>query len=187
MPADWGVPRLVRRAVYCERTSDEPAPFVLRPATATDAAAIEAIERASFDRPAERFSLRQILHLIRTPRARVTVAEANGQVLGWAAALFWRRHGQPVGRLYAIASDPRARGRGIGRELAKDAIAELFRRGAARVYLEVRSDNAAALNLYRKMGFRECQTLPDYYGPGVGALRLARDRPDTLNAEAMPK
>ena len=42
-----------------------------------------------------------------------------------------------------------------------------FRRGPA--------DNAAALALYWKLGFRPCRTLPDYYGYGIPAVRMARD------------
>jgi ribosomal-protein-alanine N-acetyltransferase len=45
-------------------------------------------------------------------------------------------------------------------------------RGVRRVYLEVDDDNAAAIRLYERSGFRRVGTLPNYYGPGQGAVHM---------------
>lgn len=155
----------------------ESTPLVsIRPAEIADAPAIEAIERASFTLPGERFSPKRIQYLIeRAPRADVLVAERDGRIVGWAAGFVWLRSDTPWGRIYAIATDPKARGIGVGRRLMERTMEVLASRGAARLFLEVRADNAAALGLYRKLGFRECRTLPHYYAIGVPGLRMVRD------------
>ena len=144
----------------------------IRAADARDAAAIEAIERASFARQDERFSLRRILFLMRNQRSGVLVAERDRTVVGWAAGFVWLRGQIPWGRVYAVATDGQARGAGVGRRLTERVIEMLAARGAERMFLEVRPDNAAAIALYRKLGFQECRALPDYYGRGVPAVRM---------------
>ena len=42
-------------------------------------------------------------------------------------------------------------------------------------WLEVRSDNAGAVSLYAKIGFRERSVRKDYYGDGADALLMALD------------
>lgn len=57
---------------------------------------------------------------------------------------------------------------GIGRRLV-EALARAARKAEAhRLYLEVASDNSAALSLYKKLGFEQCGQRKDYY-PGEGA------------------
>lgn len=55
--------------------------------------------------------------------------------------------------LYAINVAPACRRRGVGRALLEQLCAQLAARGAARLYLEVRSQNAPALALYGQCGF----------------------------------
>ncbi|MGB5098427.1 MAG: hypothetical protein WBN82_11005, partial [Porticoccaceae bacterium] len=45
-------------------------------------------------------------------------------------------------------------------------------RGCTALTLEVRADNGAALELYRKLGFVEAGHLPGYYEDGAEALRM---------------
>jgi [ribosomal protein S18]-alanine N-acetyltransferase len=147
---------------------------LIRPATEHDAAAIAAIEHASFIHPGERFSLRRVRYLIRSPRVEVIVAEEKGGVLGWAAGFARLRARTPWSRVHAVAVDPGARGRNIGRMLTEHIIDVLVKRGAVRIFLEARADNHAALRLYQKLGFAECGMLPNYYGHGVAAIRMVR-------------
>jgi ribosomal-protein-alanine N-acetyltransferase len=49
--------------------------------------------------------------------------------------------------------------------------------GAGRVYLEVRTDNVAAIALYRKLGFAEIGWIDHYYAQGMHALRMMREVP----------
>lgn len=78
--------------------------------------------------------------------------------------------------LLSIGVLPDHRRSGIGREMVKMVIAESIKRGAARLFLEVAEDNAAAQQLYRTLGFFAVGRRPGYYrrksGPAVGALTL---------------
>ncbi|TVQ61744.1 MAG: N-acetyltransferase [Phycisphaerales bacterium] len=151
-------------------------PTRYRSAGESDLAAIVAIERAAFERPAERFHERQIRRLLNNPRARAFVAEHDG-VAGWAVGLI-RRHGaigaRKTGRLYAIAVHPDRTGRGYGRALAERVLHALAEEGVERVSLEVRADNTTAQRLYRSLGFVHTRSLVDYYGPGMDGLRMRR-------------
>lgn len=57
--------------------------------------------------------------------------------------------------ILTLAVAPDVRGQGIGLALWQAAREDLQARGVARVVLEVGEENAAALALYRKLGFRE--------------------------------
>ena len=81
---------------------------------------------------------------------------------------------QPVGFvLIRIAADeaemltlavlPSRRRRGVGGELAEEAMRRLYREGARSVFLEVDEGNEAALVLYRRLGFETVGTRSGYY------------------------
>jgi ribosomal protein S18 acetylase RimI-like enzyme len=55
--------------------------------------------------------------------------------------------------LFAVATAPAWRGRGLGRSVVAALLAEARHRGAASAYLQVTADNAPALALYRRFGF----------------------------------
>jgi ribosomal-protein-alanine N-acetyltransferase len=67
---------------------------------------------------------------------------------------------------------------GIGRLLMLRLLAEAERRGAATCWLEVRTDNAAAQQLYRTLGFTDRGVRRGYYQPsGADALMMAAPLP----------
>lgn len=134
-----------------------------------------ALESRCFRHPGERFHRRQIHRLLGNPRAVVRFARAGGVLAGWAVGLL-RRTGprRCAGRLYALAVHPDFRGRGLGARLAQCILAQLRRRGARALSLEVRLPNPAAQGLYRRLGFRPAGRLPDYYGPGLHGLRMRK-------------
>ena len=66
----------------------------------------------------------------------------------WAHALAHRGH-------LGIGVLPGYRGRGLGERLLSACIAKATAQGLTRIELEVRADNAAAMALYRKLGFTE--------------------------------
>ena len=80
--------------------------------------------------------------------------ENSGDLLGF----HWTKvHDDRLGEVYVLGVDPAAQGRGLGRALTLAGLRHLAgrldgRRGAE-VMLYVESDNAAALNTYRKLGF----------------------------------
>lgn len=149
------------------------AAVVLRGAAPVDVKAIDAIEGLSFVHAGERFGDRRVQYLVGSRRAIVTVAEVDGRVLGWVAGFAWLRGREPWGRVYALAVHPDSRGRKLGPLLMHQMIDALRRRGAGRIFLEVRPDNHVAVRLYEKLGFVKCQFLDHYYGPGKPAQRMA--------------
>lgn len=79
------------------------------------------------------------------------VAVAGGRVLGYGMLRGWDE-GFSVPSL-GIAIHPAARGIGLGRTVMAYLHSEARRRGAIRVRLKVYPDNAAAVALYRSLGY----------------------------------
>ena len=63
-----------------------------------------------------------------------------------------------------LAVHPGCRRRGLGSHLLRLLITHARQRGAARVTLEVRERNLAAISMYRTFGFQETGVLRGYYG-----------------------
>lgn len=86
--------------------------------------------------------------------------------------------------ILTLAVRPGARRRGVGAELVARGAAEAAARGAARLFLEVADDNAAARALYARAGFGEAGRRPLYYARADGsrrdALLLALNLPGRL-------
>ncbi|MDB6182337.1 ribosomal protein S18-alanine N-acetyltransferase [Paracoccus fistulariae] len=74
--------------------------------------------------------------------------------------------------LLTIAVDPDARRSGTGRALVGDFLAEARTRGAATAFLEVASENTAALALYRATGWQQEGCRRNYYGPDLDAILM---------------
>jgi [ribosomal protein S18]-alanine N-acetyltransferase len=79
--------------------------------------------------------------------------------------------------LLTLAVDPAQRRHGLGRGLVTRFAAAASQRGAARGYLEVAADNAAAIALYRSAGWQDSGRRKGYYrapdGRGVDALLMS--------------
>ena len=71
-----------------------------------------------------------------------------------------------------LAIDPAVRRAGAGRALIAAFLAEARQRDAREAFLEVASDNDAALGLYAATGWHAAGRRPGYYGPGIDALVL---------------
>jgi RimJ/RimL family protein N-acetyltransferase len=81
------------------------------------------------------------------------VALAGGVVVGWCDIVRARHETMRHCGTIAIGVVPEHRGRGIGRDLVKRAIATAWRRRFTRIELLVREDNSVAIVLYRSLGF----------------------------------
>ena len=82
--------------------------------------------------------------------------------------------------LLTIATDPDHRRKGRARDVLTDALQKAAGCGAARMFLEVAADNAAALALYADAGFRETGRRAGYYARDTGsvdAVTMALDLP----------
>ena len=146
-------------------------PPTVRAATADDVDTLVALENTSFEE--DRISRRQFRHLVTRGNAAVLLAEdAEGHLLGDVVLLFNR--GTATARLYSIAVDSGARGRGLARVLVEAAEAEAWRRERAWMRLEVRKDNAASIGLFESLGYRRFGEHADYYPDHMDAWRYEK-------------
>ncbi|WP_347754463.1 ribosomal protein S18-alanine N-acetyltransferase [Agrococcus sp. ProA11] len=146
------------------------ATHTIRTAGAADLDAIMAIEQAAFGASAwERETMRAE---IASDWGRYILAEdADGAALGYAGL----RAVGVEGDVQTIAVDAAARGRGIGRALLLELLAEAERRGVRELFLEVRADNPVARSLYASVGFSDIGLRQRYYQPeDVDAVVMKR-------------
>jgi ribosomal protein S18 acetylase RimI-like enzyme len=64
-----------------------------------------------------------------------------------------------IGAIQNVGVIPSYRGLGLGRALVRRALAGFCQAGLHRAYLEVTAENAAAVRLYRNVGFRRSKIL----------------------------
>ena len=132
-----------------------------------DLDAIEAIEDAVFD--ADWLSRRSLRYFLGSTKNDTRVAVGPDGLQGYAMIGF--RAGSTLGRVFSLAVGRAHAGQGIGGALLAACEAAAKARGCTAVRLEVRADNAAAIRLYEKAGYRTFGAIADYYQDGTTALR----------------
>lgn len=146
-------------------------PAALRGMTRADIDAVLRLEHEVF---AEDAWTRQMLEgeIAQQPGSRhYLVAEDDGAVIGYAGLLAAGRQADVL--TIGVALD--RWGQGTGTALLDGLLAEAARRGCTEVFLEVRTDNTRAQQLYRKYGFTEIGVRKGYYQPsGADALVMRR-------------
>jgi [ribosomal protein S18]-alanine N-acetyltransferase len=150
------------------------APLSLRPMRPDDLTRVVEIEKAGFRHPWSRELLeRELGHAWSTILLAVEEDEGDAeQILGYV--VFWLVHDEI--HVLNIATALEARRRGVGRALMSTAHDHGRRRGAAIATLEVRRSNAAAIELYRSLGYRHVGIRPNYYQEeGEDALVMVLD------------
>lgn len=102
-------------------------------------------------------------------------AVRDGETLiGYAGISVLGPTDHPECEIHTIAVDPAYQGRGHGRELLS-ALLEIADAHHAEVFLEVRTDNGSAINMYRRNGFEEVGVRKRYYQPsGADAYSMRR-------------
>ncbi len=156
--------------------------MTVRPAEAEDAAAVAALEKATFSDP---WTTEDILTMIRAPYALSLVAEAQAQdschtdppLLGYVLATAIAEEGE----ILRIAVSASARRRGIGEHLLRSYIEAAARRGVTSVFLEVRGSHVPPRALYKKLGFVSIGLRRAYYRhPTDDAVMMRLYIQDTL-------
>lgn len=147
------------------------ADFILRNADSADIPGLVSLEAEVF--VSDRLLPRSFRRLVDAPSAACRVAVADGVLAGYHVLLF--RRGSTVARLYSIAVAPGFRGRGLAAILMRDAEEAARERGSRHLRLEVRADNAGAIRLYERLGYRAFKHVAGYYADGADGLRYERN------------
>lgn len=142
-------------------------------ATTRDAPGMAAVHATSFDEAWGADEIRALLDgpggfglVVRDPETEAIVAFILARAVADEAEVL------------TLAIDPPHRRFGIGRALVEAVALNAAAAGAHSLFLEVASDNDAALGLYRAAGFSRVGRRPAYYRRGSGAvdaLVLRRD------------
>lgn len=152
---------------------------MIRDATLDDLDQLVAIENRCFE--TDRLSRRNFRYMLTKGHATTLVEERDGRVCGYAMVLY--SAGTSLARLYSIAVDPDWRGHDIGRQLATAAERAAVAEECVYMRLELRPDNAAALALYRSLGYRQFGFVADYYEDHADAVRLEKSLAPELEAD----
>lgn len=104
------------------------------------------------------------------------VATHNDTIIGYAAAAIEKHCGQ----LTMNTVVPAWRGQGIGTQLLAKRLAWLDKR-VKKIKLQTHLRNQRVLNGYLKAGFYPTKILQDYYGDGIDAQEMRRNRKRTCS------
>ena len=160
----------VSRAAAVKPSARVRAPSI-RQATLDDVPALVHLENLSFE--TDRLTRRQFRYMLTRARAQTLLAADDAdRALGYVLVLFSR--GTSVARLYSIAVDPEARGRGVAGALVAAAEAAAWEQERAYMRLEIRRDNLASQALFERPGYRRFGVLSDYYEDHMEALRYEK-------------
>lgn len=98
----------------------------------------------------------------------VLTAESDGIAMGFA--LLDTSAADSFAHLLKIVVDPKARGKGIGKNLLNTAVTLLVDRNIKSFFLEVEEHNTGAINLYESLGFKIIHQKKQFYSSGATAL-----------------
>jgi ribosomal protein S18 acetylase RimI-like enzyme len=104
------------------------------------------------------------------PEAARVIARDGDEVVGSVAVVPLHGWSSHVGEIRLVV-DPEQRGRGIGRTLARHAVAEAVELGLAKLVVEVISDQTALIGMFRALGFEPEALLADHVRDRSGELR----------------
>ena len=134
------------------------------------AKAIHALEKECFSDP---WSIQSLKYEITHPQSVCLVAMSDNHILGHIMML----QVLDEGHIHNIAVAEQARRQGIGRALLEAVISEARALGIKSLTLEVRSQNNAAISLYKKLGFETRGLRKNYYHtPTDDALVMVSDK-----------
>lgn len=107
----------------------------------------------------------------------VAARDGAGTLVGYAGIARLGRASDPENEVHTIGVEPARQGEGVGHALLEELIRVADEHGGD-TWLEVRTDNEAALGLYRRTGFVVVGTRPRYYQPsGADAYSMRRGAP----------
>lgn len=139
---------------------------VVRPATLADQEILVRLEQRCFEQG--RFSRQSLRYLLTHAHASTLLCTVDGRAAGYVTLLF--RRCTPIARIYSIARDPNFRGCRIGDALLDAAEQCALEHGCGVLRLEVRTDNAASIAMFRRRGYQQFGEFAAYYEDRQDAL-----------------
>lgn len=138
---------------------------MIRPMKLADLDAVMEIELDLF--PKEAWSKDMFLEeLAEVPLSReVVVLEQADQVIGYASLRFVGHEGD----INTIAIARGHQRKGFGKQLLNWLEQTAVRHGVRELFLDVRTDNEPAIDLYKGAGFVRIDIRRNYYGPSIDA------------------
>lgn len=137
----------------------------IRPMTTADLAEVVEIEKALFPIDAWTDAL-FLAELAEVSISRdVSVAILDSQLVGYASFRYVGKQGDV--NTVAVASDQQ--GKGIGTALMDWLESQAVLRNVREIFLEVRSDNEAAIKMYATRGYERIDIRRNYYGNTIDA------------------
>ncbi|QNG19575.1 ribosomal protein S18-alanine N-acetyltransferase [Rhodococcus triatomae] len=152
----------------------------IEPMLPADAERCAELERALFagDGP---WSAQAFRSELASPHVHYVVARDGDLLVGYGGIALLGASPSTESEIHTIGTDPGYQRRGIGGALLGRLLALADRHGGP-VFLEVRTDNEAAIALYRREGFEIVGTRKNYYQPS-GADAYTMRRPTRIAAE----
>lgn len=144
---------------------------MIRPATLADLDDLVLIENRCFE--TDRMSRRSFHHMISKGNAATLVAEEDRRVVGYVMVFF--RRGTSMARIYSIAVLPEVRRSGVAGKLVEAAEQVTLDGDAVYMRLEVRTDNTASQELFKRLGYRPFGCYKDYYEDHADAVRMEKN------------
>jgi ribosomal-protein-alanine N-acetyltransferase len=124
-----------------------------------------ALDDLCFEAPF-RFSRAAMRSFAEAKRARVVVAEADGQLAGFAILHVELR----VGYVVTLDVAPQQRRAGLATRLMDELASQAPSAGCSEMMLHVYAGNDAAVRFYERLGFVFQARVPGFYGAGLDAL-----------------
>lgn len=135
-----------------------------------DLDSLEDIENQVFE--ADRLTRRSLKYLLTKGNATTLVDRHDKTIRGYAIVLY--NAGTSLARLYSLGIRSQYRGLGLGQALLQAAEQDALENECVSLRLEVRRDNEAAIQLYKKNGYKQFDVVPDYYKDHTEALRFEK-------------
>ena len=143
---------------------------MIRKAQLSDLEALVALEQKCFS--IDLLSKRSFHHFITKGKASLYVFEGEQSLLGYSLVLFHQN--TSMARLYSLAVSPDARGKGVASALIDASEKDALVHGVVSMRLEVHVNNETAIELYKRLGYREFAIYPDYYEDHAPAIRMEK-------------
>jgi ribosomal-protein-alanine N-acetyltransferase len=148
-------------------------PLKIEQAKLDDLDVLHRIEGECFT--SEAFSKEHIAYLLGSPDAVSLVARADHEIVGFIVGMIENYGRVTVGHVYTIDVAIKHRRAGVGLRLLEELERVFLERDVKTSYLEVRTDNEAARELYRKKGYTELEPLENFYARGKHGLRMKKE------------